>query len=132
VVVCGTGGTLINSQFSILNFELSTRGRGSLILNSQFSILNYRRAGTAGVLGCGTRGLARAAGIQNAELELGGSRVGHRNAELELGGSRVGHRNAELELGGSRVGGPRIDGSRVWQKKEAFYNSFHARGEIMY
>jgi hypothetical protein len=118
VVVCGTGGTLINSQFSILNFELSTRGRGSLILNSQFSILNYRRAGTAGVLGCGTRGLARAAGIQNAELELGGSRVGHRNAELELGGSRV--------------GGPRIDGSRVWQKKEAFYNSFHARGEIMY
>ena len=43
-----------------------------------------------GLLGRGARGLARAAGIQNAELELGGPRGGHRNAELALGGPREG------------------------------------------
>ena len=53
----------------------------------------------------------------DAELQLGGPRVGHRDAELGLGGPRVGHRNAELELGGPRVGGAGVtsseDGGRM-------------------
>jgi len=65
-----------------------SRGGRSLILNSQFSIIDA--GARLGLLGCGARGLARAAGIQNAELELGGPRVGHRNAELEIGGPRGG------------------------------------------
>ena len=67
VVVCGAGEGLIYSQFSIID-------AGERL----------------GLLGCGARGLARAAGIQNAKLEPGGSRVGHRNAELGLGSPRVG------------------------------------------
>ena len=55
-------------------------GGRSLILNSQFSIIDAGER--LGLLGCGARGLARAAGIQNAELELGVPRIGHRGAEL--------------------------------------------------
>ena len=71
-----------------------------------------------GVIGVWCPRFGSAAGVQNAELELGGPRVGR---------PRVGHRNAELELSG-----PIIDGSMAWKKNEALYNSFHVRGEVMY
>ena len=73
------------------------RGGRSLILNSQFSIIDAGER--LGLLGCGARGLARPAGIQNAELELGGPRVGRsRTEDAELGGGGLVGRSGGVTL----------------------------------
>jgi|GEM_PF-3782575 len=68
-------------------------GRQFSILNFQFLIIGA--GGRRGSLGRGARDWTRAAGIQNAELELGGprERIG---AELGLGGLRFGAQAEEL------------------------------------
>ncbi len=93
-------------------------GGRSSILNSQFSIIDA--GGRLGLLGRGTRGPARAVGIQNAELELGGPRTGHH---------KVGHHSAELELGGPRAGGPRMGGAELGVGPTTFlrYECVHMR-----